>query len=87
MIEIIKSIEESILKINDEITKLQDDKQNLIHSKDVLFKINNICPECYGKGFFYGKSDYSNPYEKSSDLHENCLRCKGSGKYVNKQKG
>lgn len=84
MIEIIKSIEESILKINDEITKLQDDKQNLIHSKDVLFKTNNICPECYGKRYYYRKSNGSDPHERSSDLQEKCPKCKGTGQYIEK---
>lgn len=84
MIVTIKNIEEAILKIDNEIVKLQDDKQNLINSKEVLFKTNNICPECMGKRYYYRKSDRSDPYERSSDLQEKCPKCNGTGQYMTK---
>lgn len=82
MIDTIRDINESILKINNQITKLQSDKQNLIYSKEVLLRTNNICPDCFGEGYHYRKSDGSDPYERSSDLRENCSRCDGTGRYI-----
>lgn len=72
---------EAIKKIDAEIIKLTEEKQDLINSREILYKVNGVCPDCSGTGYYYRKSDGSDPYERSSDLKEMCQRCHGTGKY------
>jgi len=83
--DILNSIDESIIKIASEITRLEKNRQSLLESKNILFETNNICPDCMGKGYYYKKSSGGDPYERSSDLQEDCNRCKGTGTYIIQQ--
>lgn len=78
----INELGEAIKKIDSEIIKLTEEKQDLVNSREILYKVNNICPDCYGSGYYYRESDGSDPYERSSDLKETCKRCNGTGKYA-----
>lgn len=77
----IKSIDDSLNMVEKQISDLKNDREKLLASKEILFKVNNICPICNGSGVTYRKSRGDDPYERSSDLRENCTRCNGNGKY------
>jgi predicted methyltransferase len=77
----INELGEAIKKIDSEIIQLTQEKQDLVNSREILYKVNGVCPDCCGSGYYYRKSDGNDPYERSSDLKEMYLRCNGTGKY------
>jgi len=80
-IKAIKEIDDAIKTIDKQREALLEERSSLIISREVLFKVNDLCPECGGSGYYYRKSDGGDPYERSSDLKETCVRCNGTGRY------
>ena len=78
----IKDIDDAIKEIDIQRETLLSEKQSLKISREVLYKVNDLCPYCNGRGYTYAKSSGGDPYERSSDLQETCTRCKGTGKYI-----
>lgn len=84
-----ESVINSIKEIDNTISKMETQKNDLIKSiselqqaKELLYKANNICKECNGKGYSYNydliKGD---PYAKSYEARDTCKTCNGNGKY------
>lgn len=82
MQEVIIKLNDTITHINQQIAQLELDKEALEKTKSALYRLNDICPDCSGKGYYYRNSDGQDPYEKTSDLREPCKRCSGSGNYL-----
>ena len=78
----IKDIDDAIKEIDIQRETLLKEQQSLKISKEVLYKVNDLCPVCNGRGYTYAKSNGGDPYERSSDLQKTCTRCKGTGKYI-----
>ncbi|MEG1636098.1 MAG: hypothetical protein RR324_01165 [Cellulosilyticaceae bacterium] len=75
-------LDETINEIDERIAGLQKHKQAINVTKEAYCEVNNICSECLGEGYYYRQSSGGDPYERSSDLREDCPRCNGTGKYI-----
>lgn len=78
----IKDIDDAIKTIDKQREILLSERKSLETSREVLYKVNDFCPNCNGRGYTYQESSGGDPYERSSDLRKICTRCKGSGKYI-----
>lgn len=87
IIESIEIIDKSIKELDNKIKKLYEEKQTLDNSREIIYKINDICPVCSGKGETVDRMSMmrdNDMYSRSSDFKHTCSRCKGKGKYIEK---